>query len=372
LNHNEWVTPLLANKYFIGQMTGTSLDGLDTVLCQWLDAQLVMLAGRSDELPATLRSDLLALCHAGDNEIQLSQQAASALADCYATAVQSLLDAAGLSANKISAIGCHGQTVRHHPQDKIPFTLQLNNGARLAELTGIDCITDFRSRDIAAGGQGAPLVPAFHAQWLGHLPGTGILNIGGMANISIPQDGHCFGFDTGPGNVLMDGWCAHHTGQTYDKNGAWAAQGKIIPALLEAMLQDAYFALPPPKSTGREKFNGQWLQTFQPEQYAPQDVQTTLCELTALSISQSLQSFALQRLVICGGGAFNAYLLQRLQQHMADIEIHNSVNFGIAPQFVEACAFAWLAAQFTARNPVPVHYATGAKGPRILGALYPA
>lgn len=361
-----------ANKYFIGQMTGTSLDGLDSVLCQWHNNQLRMLAGRSDELPAQLRNQLLALCTPGDNEILRSQQAASALADCYAAAVQALLKDAGLEPSAISAIGCHGQTVRHHPQDKIPFTLQLNNPARLAELTGIDCIADFRSRDIAAGGQGAPLVPAFHAKWLGHVPDTCVLNIGGMANVSLPQGDTCLGFDTGPGNVLMDGWCAKHTGQSYDKNGAWAAQGQVIPVLLQHMLLDPYFAQAAPKSTGRERFNAHWLQTFQPEQYAAQDVQTTLCELTTLSICQALQGFNLQTLVVCGGGAFNTYLLQRLQQHMPGINIKSSSDFGIAPQFVEAAAFAWLAAQFDARIPVPVHHATGARGPRILGALYPA
>ncbi|MCP5324953.1 MAG: anhydro-N-acetylmuramic acid kinase [Oceanospirillaceae bacterium] len=351
-------------------MTGTSLDGLDTALCRWENNTLTMLHGRTDELPNELRDTLLSLCQSGADEINISQQAAWQLAGHYAHAVNLLLGEHGIDKQAICAIGCHGQTVRHQPHGPNPFTLQLNNAARIAELTGIDCITDFRSRDIAAGGQGAPLVPAFHAHWAGNQPGTAIVNIGGMANISLLQTSS--GFDTGPGNVLMDYWCNKHLGRTYDANGAWAAAGQIIPSLLSSMLEDEYFARPAPKSTGREHFNPQWLAKFTLQDFAAQDVQSTLCEVTARSISDSLKPYAINKLIVCGGGAFNQHLLARLQCLLPGTVVCSSATLGIAPQFVEAAAFAWLAAQFTQRTAVAAHFATGAKGPRILGALYPA
>lgn len=351
-------------------MTGTSLDGLDTALCRWENNRLTMLHGRSDALPDELRDTLLSLCQSGKDEINISQQAAWQLAGQYAHAVNLLLQENGIAKQDICAIGCHGQTVRHNPNGAAPYTLQLNNGARIAELTGIDCITDFRSRDIAAGGQGAPLVPVFHAQWAGNQPATGILNIGGMANISLLQTSS--GFDTGPGNVLMDYWCNTHLGKAYDSAGTWAASGQVIPSLLNSMLEDEYFARPVPKSTGREHFNPQWLAKFTLQDFAAQDVQATLCELTACSISDSLKPYAINKLIVCGGGAFNQHLLARLQSLMPGAHIDSSASLGIAPQFVEAAAFAWLAAQFTQRTAVAVQSATGAKGPRILGALYPA
>lgn len=353
-------------------MTGTSLDGLDTVLCEWRDNQLKVLQGRSDDLPADLRTELFALCQAGENEISRSQQAAWMLAGCYAQAVNGLLRSAGLNAQQICAIGCHGQTVRHHPQGDTPYTLQINQPARLAELTGIDCIADFRSRDIAAGGQGAPLVPAFHAQWVQNSRPTAIVNIGGMANISLINAHNTSGFDTGPGNVLMDLWCQQHQGQNYDKNGAWAASGTPVTELLTRMLAAPYFALPAPKSTGREHFNRQWLDQFSLTQYAAEDVQASLCELTVRSIVEQLPTPNPEQLIVCGGGAFNGHLMARLQALLPACAVQSSDKLGIAPQFVEAAAFAWLAAQFTERKAINVHHATGAKGPRILGALYPA
>lgn len=349
----------------IGLMSGTSLDGVDAVLAEVDAGSCRVLAHESLPFPNALRAELLALNRPGGvDELQRAALAANALADCYAEAVRALPAGAEL-------IGAHGQTVRHRPE--LGFTLQLLNPARLAEATGIDVIADLRSRDVAAGGQGAPLVPAFHRAVFGRTgEEVAVLNVGGIANLSLlGADGHTGGFDTGPGNVLLDLWCQRHTGQAFDRDGAWGAQGQVIAPLLQRLLAEPYLALPPPKSTGRDLFHADWLLPQLDPAWAPVDVQATLCEYTAASVMAALPAGAAE-LIVCGGGAYNADLLRRLRALRPGLTVLSSAERGLPPLQVEAAAFAWLAARFAARQPGNLPAVTGARGPRILGALYPA
>lgn len=370
---------------FIGLMSGTSLDGVDGVLVEFssLHAPAVR-AHVHHGFSTEFVSELLALNSAGDNELHRAALAGNAVARAYAAVVAALLEAATATPSEVIAIGAHGQTVRHCPGlfDGIGYTLQLCNGALLAELTGIDVIADFRSRDVAAGGQGAPLVPAFHRAVFGrdHLC-TGVLNIGGISNLSVlAADGSTSGFDCGPGNVLMDHWCLLHRGEPYDRDGSWAASGTVHPTLLRVMQNEAYFALPPPKSTGRDLFNPTWLaQCLQQtiamgEALAPIDVQATLCELTAWCCQQSMMQFApdARVLLVCGGGAYNGELMRRLAQRLPQVSVKSTKALGLAADQVEAAAFAWLASAWMNRQPGNLPAVTGARGARILGALYPA
>ena len=281
----------------------------------------------------------------------------------------------------MQALGAHGQTVRHRPQafDGTGYTLQLNQPALLAEITGITVVADFRSRDVAAGGQGAPLVPAFHRGVFGQAGRTvAVLNLGGISNLSILRaDGTTVGFDCGPANALMDHWCERHTGQPYDHEGAWARSGHVLPALLEAMLDEPFLALAPPKSTGRDLFHPQWLATRLAASAvgaAPQDVQATLAEYTALTCVQELSRHARDcgLLIVCGGGALNRYLMERLQQLAPTVRVESSDHHGLPPLQVEAAAFAWLAHQCVNGQTASLPAVTGARGERILGAIYPA
>jgi anhydro-N-acetylmuramic acid kinase len=288
----------------------------------------------------------------------------------------------------VRAIGAHGQTVRHRPQafDGTGYTLQLCQPALLAELTGIDVVADFRSRDVAAGGQGAPLAPLFHRAWFGQ-PGQSLalLNVGGISNLTVLRaDGSQLGFDCGPGNALMDGWCQRHRGQAYDDRGAWAASGAVSMPLLSRMLAEPYFSTPPPKSTGRDLFHLQWLASRLTAHAAtlpagapapsPVDVQATLAELTARTCADSLQRHALgmTRLVVCGGGAFNTHLMQRLAALLPGTRVMASDTAGLPPLQVEAAAFAWLARQAVLRQTLDLKSTTGARGARVLGGIYPA
>jgi anhydro-N-acetylmuramic acid kinase len=280
----------------------------------------------------------------------------------------------------VRAIGAHGQTVRHRPQlfDGTGYTLQLNQPALLAELAGIDVVADFRSRDVAAGGQGAPLVPPFHQSFFGHLPGrTAVLNIGGISNITLLDAARpeaVTGFDCGPGNALMDAWCQTHTGAAYDDAGAWAAGGVVQEALLHSLLAEPFFAQAAPKSTGRDLFNPPWLEAKHQgfENLAPQDVQATLTELTARSCADCVPLPGCERLIVCGGGALNTHLMARLQALLPDCAVTSSMAFGLPPLQVEATAFAWLARQCVERKTASLKSVTGAQGARILGAIYPA
>jgi anhydro-N-acetylmuramic acid kinase len=387
---------------FIGLMSGTSLDGVDGVLADWSGSRPQVLAHAHQAFGPDARLELLALNTAGHNELHRAALAANEVSRRYAEVVQRLLQATGLAAKDVSAIGAHGQTVRHQPQafDGTGYTLQLINGALLAELTSIGTVCDLRSRDVAAGGQGAPLVPAFHAGLFG-CPGqhVAVLNIGGIANLTLlPADGSVTGFDCGPGNALMDGWCGRHTGQAFDEGGRWAATGQVDARLLQRMLQEPFFAKAPPKSTGRDLLHLSWLeQALRSEQagrtgqaeragkasqaghadspaaWAAQDVQATLAELTACCAATELRRHAphTARLLVCGGGAFNRHLMGRLAQQLPGVAVTSTAEHGVPPDQVEALAFAWLARAYVESLPGNLPAVTGARGPRVLGAWYP-
>lgn len=355
-------------------MSGTSLDGID--------AALVDLSGEAPELQAThyqtypsdIKDALLALHHPAPDELHLSQIISSKLARAYAEATLALLKKAGVKADQVQAIGCHGQTVRHRPE--FGYTVQLNNAALLAELTRIHVVSDFRSRDIAAGGQGAPLVPAFHALALRHANiHRAILNIGGIANLTdLPPSGQVTGFDTGPGNLLMDAWIDKHLGRPYDKDGTWASSGKVVPTLLARLQAEQFFSMPPPKSTGRDLFNLLWLEGLLHGNEPPADVQATLLALTVNSIADAIKRFCpgTEELYLCGGGAHNGALAADLQLVLPGCQIHKTDVLGIAADWMEAIAFAWLAQQTLHLRPANLPVVTGAEHPCILGAIYPA
>ncbi|MCW5650072.1 MAG: anhydro-N-acetylmuramic acid kinase [Ramlibacter sp.] len=367
-------------ELYVGLMSGTSLDGVDGVLADFSGPAPRCLVHASRPLEAPLRSSLLALNRPGHNELHDAALAANALVRVYAAVVKDLLVEAGVPAPTVNAIGAHGQTVRHQPQafDGTGYTLQLNHPALLAELTGIDVVADFRSRDVAAGGQGAPLAPFFHeAVFTQPDQQVGVLNLGGIANLTLldPQ-GLLGGFDCGPANALMDHWCERHTGQPFDRNGAWAASGTVQARLLQALLAHPYFELAPPKSTGRDLFNQEWLDHALGVQghLLPVDVQATLAELTARTCAQALLDHAPQagELVVCGGGALNQHLMQRLQALLPGQKVLSSEERGPPPQQVEAAAFAWLARKTVRRETLDLRSTTGARGARVLGAIYPA
>jgi anhydro-N-acetylmuramic acid kinase len=369
---------------YIGLMSGTSLDGIDAVLAKIeASGETCLLDSVSIAFSPELRKALLDLQTPGPNEIHRENQAANALALAYAHAVKQLLTQAKLSAADISAIGAHGQTIRHQADlaHHLAYTHQTLNPALLAELTGIDVIADFRSRDLAAGGHGAPLVPAFHAQQFATDKNIAVLNLGGIANLTLlPKDSEVKGFDCGPGNMLMDAWIADQQGHTFDENGTWASQGKVNQALLSRMMADAFFAKAPPKSTGRDDFHLEWLQKqIGSDNINAEDVQATLLQLTVDSSLQALEGYApqTQTLIICGGGARNISLLNLFKVRAEllfknSLEIVTSDALGIDPQLVEGLAFAWLAWAHKEKRPANLPAVTGAKGPRILGACYPA
>lgn len=365
---------------YIGLMSGTSLDGVDGVLADFSGERMRVLAHASQPLPEPLRAELLTLNRPGDNELHRAALAGNALVRCYAEVVAQLLQSQNLPASAVRAIGAHGQTVRHRPGefDGTGYTLQLNSPALLAERCGITVVADFRSRDVAAGGQGAPLVPAFHQGVFGR-PGETVLiaNIGGISNLSVlGADGSVLGFDCGPGNALMDFWCQRHTGQPYDDAGAWAASGQVLPALLDDLWREPFFEQPPPKSTGRDLFHPDWLQARLDRHpgAAPADVQATLTELTAKALFSSAASYFndSKLLAICGGGAFNAHLMQRLQALLPAFAVQPTDTLGLPALQVEAAAFAWLARQALEGQPGNLQSVTGARGARVLGGIYPA
>ena len=369
---------------YIGMMSGTSLDGIDAVLAELgSDGQTQLLGAVSAPFVPPLREALMALQTPSDNEIHREHLAANALAIAYADLVKQLLADSKRQPSEISAIGAHGQTIRHQagPNNALAYTHQTLNPALLAELTGIDVIADFRSRDLAAGGHGAPLVPAFHAQQFASDKNTAVLNLGGIANLTLlPKNGAVTGFDCGPGNMLMDAWITKHQGHTFDQDGAWAAQGVVIDSLLEQMLADPFFAKVPPKSTGRDDFHLPWLEKqIGSNAFKAEDVQATLLHLTVTTALQSIHAYAPQTevLIVCGGGVRNTALLNGLREHAKTIfkqtlEIRSSEASGIDPQLVEALAFAWLAWAHKTKRPANLPAVTGASGPRILGAYYPA
>lgn len=358
---------------YIGLMSGTSMDGIDAVLVDLSNTPKVLDHSHQPFSPQ-LRATLLALNEAGNDELHRAALAANALALGYAAVVRTLLTQERVTVDRIAAIGCHGQTVRHRPESG--YTLQLVNAALLAELTGIRVVCDFRSRDIAAGGEGAPLVPAFHRAVFAHpQQSRAVVNIGGIANITcLPAQGEVIGFDCGPGNVLMDGWIMAHQGPRYDAGGAWAAQGSVLPELLERLLAHEFFERQPPKSTGRDLFNLHNLKPMLFGNEAPVDVQATLCELTAASIARALSAHSAdaKEIYLCGGGARNDLLRQRLVALLPGKRVAVTDELGIAAESVEAAAFAWLAQRTLAGEPGNLPQVTGARGLRVLGAIYPA
>ena len=362
------------SELYLGIMSGTSLDGIDTALVEFSDG-LVQLRGTFYlAYTQSIKDSLLALHHPQDNELHHAQLIGNELSQLYATATASLLQKYSITSNQVRAIGCHGQTIRHRPEHG--YTLQLGNAALLAELTGITVINDFRSRDIAAGGQGAPLVPAFHDKVLRHSNiHRVIVNIGGISNLTdLPPSGITKGFDCGPGNLLMDTWCMQHLGIAYDNHGVWAASGKILPTLLNSMLNEPFFSLPPPKSSGRDLFNYKWLQDKLRGNERAEDVQATLLELTCNTIAQAIQQHCVgaKEIYLCGGGAHNKTLFNRIAALLPDSTLQTTNALGVDSDYLEAIAFAWLAQQTLHGHPANLPAVTGAKHPCILGAIYTA
>ncbi len=355
-------------------MSGTSLDGIDAALVAFDAGRPELRATYYRPYNPALIEKLLALHQPAANELHQSYVTGNELAREYAAATHDLLRAAGVTAAEVSSIGCHGQTIRHCPEQG--YTVQIGNAALLAELTGITVVSDFRSRDIAAGGHGAPLVPAFHDMALRHeFIHRVIVNIGGIANLTnLPPGRPTIGFDCGPGNMLMDAWIAQQHGEAYDKNGAWAATGKVIPEMLRVMKSEPYFAAPPPKSSGRDLFNMDWLNKHLHGNEAPADVQATLLALTGESIADAIRRFCsgAEEIYLCGGGAHNGALTAMLRKLLPDCRIQLTDALGVGADWMEAIAFSWLAQQALHGEPANLPQVTGAARPCILGAIYPS
>lgn len=355
-------------------MSGTSLDGIDAVLADFSGENPELIDKYFLPYDEALKLALLGLHRPAHNELHQAQLIGNQLARHYAQAVNSLLANGAYPREQIRAIGCHGQTIRHCPEHG--YTLQIGNAALLAELTGITVVSDFRSRDIAAGGQGAPLVPAFHDRILRH-PDIHrvIVNIGGISNLTnLAPDADTSGFDCGPGNLLMDAWCMKYLDKPFDANGDWAATGKVLPDLLGKMLDEPFFALTPPKSSGRDLFNMDWLNGKLKGNESAADVQATLLELTCQSIAQAIRQHcqSAQQIYLCGGGAHNTALLNRLAALLPESRVQTTNVLGVNSDFLEAIAFAWLAQQCLLRIPANLPQVTGASHPCVLGAIYPA
>jgi anhydro-N-acetylmuramic acid kinase len=359
---------------FLGIMSGTSLDGADAALVDFSPSMPRTLAFASVAFAPALRERVLQLSAPGEDGLDLAGAVSLELAEVYARAAAEVLAESRVAASDVEAIGCHGQTVRHRPERG--FTIQLNDPARLAELSGIDVVADFRRRDMAAAGQGAPLVPAFHEAVFRHASiSRAVVNIGGISNVTwMPASGAMRGFDCGPGNVLLDGWARTHLGTDYDQDGAWAAQGRIQPTLLETFLAEPYLAAAPPKSTGRELFRGEWLDAKPVREHSAADVQATLTEFTARAIVAAIDRFCVptDEIYLAGGGARNPTLVARIAANAAGRPVARTDLLGVPTGHVESMAFAWLAMKFTRREPIDLTTVTGARAPRILGALYPA
>ncbi len=361
-----------SSEMYVGLMSGTSLDGVDAALVD-LSHRPTLIGAEFVPYSKALRSRLIALHEPARNELEDAARLGIELSRHYAVAVVRVLARSRVSAAKIRAIGCHGQTVRHRPE--AGYSVQLGNPPWLAERTGITVVADFRSRDIAAGGQGAPLVPAFHAAcFRSRSRHRAVANLGGIANLTVlPPQGTVTGFDTGPGNILLDAWMRERFARDLDRGGALASRGEFIPILLRQMLADAYFRRHPPKSTGRDHFNLAWLRTFGVLRHKPENVQATLAELTARSLASAIARFSprTEEIYLCGGGVRNVDLVGRISRRLPGIGIASTESLGIHPDWVEAMAFAWLARCALRHEPGNLATVTGAKGPRVLGAIYP-
>jgi len=364
----------MSSEYFIGLMSGTSADGVDAALVEFSPAPRTLCAAHlafSPELQRAIRAV------DRDSPLHVLARLDSLLGKLFAQAAQLVLEQNGIAPEQVRAIGSHGQTVWHEPDGETPFTLQLGDPNTIAELTGITTVADFRRRDIVAGGQGAPLAPAFHAQVFGSADEDRcVLNLGGIANITVLPAAHperAFGFDTGPASTLLDSWILRHKGERYDLDGAWSATGEVIPDLLANLLADGYFQRRPPKSTGREYFSLDWLEPWiAGKQYRTEDVQATLLELTAASVADAILRYAAgtRRVLVCGGGSRNGALLRALAKRLPNRIIERTDDHGIAAEHVEACAFAWLARQTMHGLAGNLPAVTGARASVILGGIY--
>jgi len=367
-----------ASALYLGLISGTSADGIDAALVRFEDNTPQLVDALTHPWPDPLRARILAVAQDEERlDLDAYGRLDVAIGQCFAEAAAKLLERNAAQAPRVRAIGSHGQTLRHRPAGEFPFTLQVGDASVIAERCGIDVVADFRRADVAAGGQGAPLLPAVHAMLLGRPDATRVvLNLGGIANITVLDPaGKVFGFDTGPANGLMDAWHRRHRGGAYDANGAFAASGRVDEALLAALLADAYFALPPPKSTGREHFHLAWLESHTAvASVAPADVQATLLELSARSIADAIGRHAPDALDVlaCGGGVHNAVLMRRLGELLGTRTLAITAVHGVDPDYLEATAFAWLARQRLLGLPGNLPAVTGARGPRVLGAVYPA
>ncbi|GAB5381486.1 MAG: anhydro-N-acetylmuramic acid kinase [Aliiglaciecola sp.] len=363
---------------YIGLMSGTSMDGVDVAIVDFSKIQPTIIAFETFAYPSSLLKLLNRLCSVGENEVVNLGHCDRAVAQCFAHGVSKILANNDISANNIRAIGSHGQTIRHHPDGATGFTLQIGDPNTLAVLTGIDVVADFRRKDIALGGQGAPLTPAFHQAIFRHSHHDRVLlNIGGIGNISyIPQDIEIpvIGYDTGPGNTLMDAWTQKHLGQPYDKNGTWAASGKRDCQLLKSMLNEPYFSMPAPKSTGREMFNLDWVERHierMQRTISPESVQATLCMLTCCSIADQIRQLGeVDQVFVCGGGAKNDFLMECLENELVEVDLSTTDEIGMSADAVEAAAFAWLAYAFINNQPGNLPSVTGASREAVLGGLY--
>ncbi|OOZ40254.1 anhydro-N-acetylmuramic acid kinase [Solemya pervernicosa gill symbiont] len=365
---------------YIGLMSGTSLDAIDAALIELDDTQCKLIATHNHDWPISLRHDLLTLCKDPNTSLQHLGEADTACGELFAEAVEQLLQKSEYTFDAVRAIGSHGQTIFHSPSGKHPFSMQIGNASLIAERTGITTVADFRSRDIAAGGEGAPLVPAFHAALLRSSNRERVIaNIGGIANITrltTSSDDEILGFDTGPGNVLMDSWAARHLDSPLDFDGNWARSGQVDQQLLAALSSEPYFDLAPPKSTGRELFNIDWLDAIlanEQREIPIANVQRTLCELTAATLCDAARSCSAigSELIICGGGVHNSALLDAINNNLPGYQVTTTAEHGVDPDWVEAMAFAWLAAQTLDNKPGNLPSVTGANHPAVLGAIHP-
>ena len=365
-----------ANLY-LGLMSGTSADGIDVALVRF-EPHCELLFGRTYAWEESLRARLIALGQGGEStSLDELGELDTTLARGFADAATRALAEAGVAHDRVRALGSHGQTVRHRPESAAAFTWQMGDGNLIAERSGITTVADFRRRDVAAGGHGAPLMPAFHAAMLhSDSEARAVLNLGGIANFTLlPRAGEVRGFDTGPANALMDAWCERHTGRAYDAGGALAASGSVDAGLLARLLDEAWFALPPPKSTGREQFHLPWLESrLGPGTLSTADVQATLLELSAVTIANALRATqpGTTRVLACGGGVHNAALMARITAHLPGVRVESTALHGLDPDYVEAMGFAWLARETLAGRPGNLPSVTGARGLRVLGAIYPA
>lgn len=361
---------------FIGLISGTSMDAIDAVLVSFEAATPRLLAHHSLPLSHEIRTELTALQQPGHDELNRTARLDIEMGRLFAQSTSELLELSGCQPREIIAIGSHGQTIRHLPNGEYRTSFQIGDPNLIAELTGITTVADFRRRDMAAGGQGAPLVPAFHNQvFRSDTLNRVIVNIGGIANITVlpaDRDEPVIGFDTGPGNGLMDAWIGRHQGRNHDHRGEWAARGRVLPELLDRMLTDPYFSLAAPKSTGKEYFHLDWLQKYLAKKMAAEDVQATLCELTATTITNAIRHVGpgTEEIYVCGGGVYNQHLMQRLVELLKPAKTASTDELGLAPDWVEAICFAWLAKQTLHRHPANLPSVTGARHDVVLGGIF--